>query len=236
VRCEARHGALSLTRWTQNLRAAMNAEPGHARLFASLRRAACTDDEGLLLVSAGLDPTRGLDQQGDSFWWGHPAFGEATAVVQENIARLLANKGDKTVDDFHRELGRLMWDKCGMSRSQSGLEEALEAIPKLRESFWNEVSVTGTAGEFNQVLERAGRVADFMELGELMCRDALQRTESCGGHFREEYQTEESEAKRDDTHQQHVTAWEYKGTDAPPASHFETLEFKEAKPTQRSYK
>jgi len=166
----------------------------------------------------------------------HDAFKEAEGEMREATEKLISNNGNRTVDDFHRELGRLMWDKCGMSRSAEGLNEAIQRIPQIREEFWNNVSVTGTAGQVNQVLERAGRVADFLELSELMCRDALAREESCGGHFREEHQTPENEAKRDDEGFAHVGAWEYKGQDKVPARHVEQLDFQEVKLTQRSYK
>ncbi|MDJ0840132.1 MAG: fumarate reductase/succinate dehydrogenase flavoprotein subunit [Acidobacteriota bacterium] len=166
----------------------------------------------------------------------HEAFAQAEQAARDNTERLIANKGNRPVDDFHRELGRLVWDRCGMSRSTEGLQDALERIPEMREDFWKNVSITGTSGEFNQVLERAGRVADFYELAELMCRDALTREESCGGHFREEHQTPENEAKRDDENFAHVAAWEFKGDDAEPERHVEQLEFEEVKPTQRSYK
>jgi succinate dehydrogenase / fumarate reductase flavoprotein subunit len=140
------------------------------------------------------------------------------------------------VTSFHRELGRIMWDHCGMARNKAGLEAALSKIPALREEFWKDVNVPGSASELNQALEMAGRVADFLELGELMCLDALEREESCGGHFREEYQTPDGEALRDDQRFCHVAAWEWQGEGAKPARHVEPLEF-EAVPLQtRSYK
>ena len=139
--------------------------------------------------------------------------------------RLLDVNGKRTVDSFHRELGRLMWDKCGMARNASGLREALARIPVLREEFWRNVNVPGSDAELNQALEKAGRVADFLELAELMCRDALHREESCGGHFREEFQTEDGEALRDDEHFAYVGAWEYAGRDADPRLHKEPLTF-----------
>ena len=129
-----------------------------------------------------------------------------------------------------------MWDKCGMARNAKGLKEAIEEIKAIREDFWQNVRVPGSAGEFNQELEKAGRVADFLELGELMCRDALTREESCGGHFREEYQTDEGEALRDDDKFAHVAAWEFKGVEAEPTRHKEELVYENIKLVQRSYK
>jgi succinate dehydrogenase / fumarate reductase flavoprotein subunit len=129
-----------------------------------------------------------------------------------------------------------MWDKCGMSRNEKGLKEAIEEIRQIREEFWKEVRVPGSDTEYNPELDKAGRVADFLELGELMCIDALHRNESCGGHFREEYQTEDGEAKRDDENYAYVAAWEYKGPDSPPELHKEPLVFENIKLAQRSYK
>jgi succinate dehydrogenase / fumarate reductase flavoprotein subunit len=161
-------------------------------------------------------------------------------LVQEETAmqtrRLLEIKGTRTVDSFHRELGRIMWDKCGMARNEAGLREALDRIPELREEFWRNVNVPGSDAELNQALEKAGRVADFFELGELMCRDALHREESCGGHFREEYQTDEGEALRDDERFAYVAAWEYTGRDSEPRLHQEPLVFEHVHLAQRSYK
>ena len=165
-----------------------------------------------------------------------PEFKQAMASARGNVERLLGIKGTRTVDSFHRELGKLMWDYCGMARNQAGLETALQKIPALREEFWKDVRVPGHGAELNQSLEKAGRVADFLELGELMCRDALAREESCGGHFREEFQTEEGEAKRDDGRFQHVAAWEYAGEGQTPKRHQEPLEFEYVHPSQRSYK
>ena len=167
---------------------------------------------------------------------GHP---ECRLVQEETTVltrRLLDVNGKRTVDSFHRELGRLMWDKCGMARNASGLREALGRIPVLREEFWRNVNVPGSDAELNQALERAGRVADFLELAELMCRDALHREESCGGHFREEFQTEDGEALRDDEHFAYVGAWEYAGRDADPRLHKEPLTFEYVHLAQRSYK
>ncbi len=163
-------------------------------------------------------------------------FKGVMADVDERLRKLLAIGGTKTVDHFHRELGRIMWDKVGMSRSAEGLKEAIAGIQKLREEFWSDVRIPGKNEELNQELEKAARVADFLELGELIARDALAREESCGGHFREEYQTEEGEALRDDEHFQHVAVWEYTGDGKEPVRHIEPLEFEVVTPTQRSYK
>jgi succinate dehydrogenase / fumarate reductase flavoprotein subunit len=166
----------------------------------------------------------------------HPAFGEAIEGITRLTRRFIETSGTRTVDSFHRELGRLMWEKCGMARNATGLREALEEIPRLREAFWREVNVPGSDRELNQALERAGRVADFFELAELMCRDALHREESCGGHFREEHQTEDGEAKRDDERFAYVAAWEYLGPDQPQRLHREPLDFEHVHLAQRSYK
>ncbi|MEU6249025.1 fumarate reductase/succinate dehydrogenase flavoprotein subunit [Glycomyces sp. NPDC047010] len=154
--------------------------------------------------------------------------------VDERIAFFLNNDGDRTVDSFHRELGKIMWEYCGMERTDEGLRKAIGLIRDLKDEFYKRVKVTGKAEELNQQLEKAGRVADFFELGELMCIDALHRTESCGGHFRAESQTDEGEAKRDDEHFSYVAAWEYGGDE--PVLHKESLVFEYVKPTQRSYK
>ncbi len=154
----------------------------------------------------------------------------------ERIRKLLSINGKRTVDDFHRELGKLLWDHCGMARSERGLKEALSKIPQIREEFWKNVNVTGTGEEFNQALERAGRVADFLEFAETLVTDAHHRRESCGGHFREEFQTPEGEALRDDQNFSYVAAWEYKGLGAPAVLHKENLKFEEVQLAQRSYK
>ncbi len=164
-----------------------------------------------------------------------PEFEEAENQVRERISKLLANQGTKSVDHYHKRLGKIMWDKCGMARNEQGLKEAIEEIRELRAEFWENVRVTGTADGFNPELDKAGRVADFLELGELMCRDALHRNESCGGHFREEYQTEEGEALRDDNNYTYVAAWEYSES-GEPILHKEELVFDNVKLTQRSYK
>jgi succinate dehydrogenase / fumarate reductase, flavoprotein subunit len=166
----------------------------------------------------------------------HPEFRRVEAEVAERTRRLLAVGGKRTVDSFHRELGHIMWEKCGMARSAAGLEQALAQIPELREEFWRNVNVPGSDAELNQALEKAGRVADFLELGELICRDALHREESCGGHFREEYQTPDGEARRDDEHFAYVAAWEYTGDLQHPRLHQEPLDFEYVHLAQRSYK
>jgi succinate dehydrogenase / fumarate reductase, flavoprotein subunit len=166
----------------------------------------------------------------------HPAVRETEAQVQAVTKKLLEIKGTRSVDSYHRELGKLMWDYCGMARTAEGLKTALTRIPALREQFWSDVKVLGAGDELNQSLEKAGRVADFFELAELMCLDALERNESCGGHFREEYQTPEGEAARDDEHYSYAAAWEFRGVGKPPALHKEPLTFEYVHPAQRSYK
>ena len=173
-----------------------------------------------------------LDKVDDS----HPAFREARTAVDERTNRFLSINGKRTVASFHRELGKVVWDYCGMSRNEAGLRLALEKIPQLRAEFWRDVNVPGSAAELNQALERAGRVADFMELAELMCIDALHRTESCGGHFREESQTPEGEALRDDANFTYAAAWEFAGEGKAPVLNREPLLFENVKLSQRSYK
>ncbi|HMJ64221.1 MAG TPA: fumarate reductase/succinate dehydrogenase flavoprotein subunit, partial [Candidatus Binatia bacterium] len=165
----------------------------------------------------------------------HPEFRKAEEGVGARMRRLLSISGNRTVTSFHRELGKLLWDKCGMERNEAGLKELLQRIPELRERFWKEVKVTGETSNLNQDLEAAGRVADFMEFGELMVLDALTRRESCGGHFRSEFQTPEGEALRDDSHFAHVAIWGYRGSDKPPERHQEPLVYEEVHMTQRSY-
>ena len=160
----------------------------------------------------------------------------ATNSVEGRIKRLLDIGGSRTPDSFHKALGKIMWEKCGMARNATGLTEAIADISNLRAEFWSNVTVPGSGADFNQTLEKAGRVADFLELGELMCRDALARAESCGGHFREEHQTPEGEALRNDEDYTHVSAWEYTGENAEPVLHKEDLSFEYVKLAQRSYK
>jgi succinate dehydrogenase / fumarate reductase flavoprotein subunit len=166
----------------------------------------------------------------------HDAFKESAAAVQQNINKLLAVKGNRTIREIHRELGRVMWDDVGMARTEQSLTRALAAIPKLREEFWHSVSVPGSPDNLNQSLEYAGRVADYLEFAELLALDALERRESCGGHFREESQTPDGEALRDDEHYSYVAAWEFTGVGTRPTLHKEPLVFEEVHPTQRSYK
>ena len=167
-------------------------------------------------------------------------FEQAEKAVKENIEKLLSIQGSQSVDSFHRKLGKIMWDKCGMSRNETGLKKAIEEIKLLRKEFWKDVRVTGNAYEFNQELEKAGRVADFLELGELFAKDALDRNESCGGHFREESVEQggeqDGEAKRDDENYAYVSAWEFKGEESEPVLHKEELNFEYIELKQRSYK
>jgi succinate dehydrogenase / fumarate reductase flavoprotein subunit len=168
-----------------------------------------------------------------------PARAEVRAVeaaVRERVGRLLAVNGTRTVDDFHRALGKILWERCGMERNAAGLRQALAEIPRLREEFWRDVRVLGTGEELNQSLERAGRVADFLEFAELMCRDALHREESCGGHFRTEHQTPDGEAQRDDANFAYVAGWEYAGPGKEPVLHKEKLVFENVHLATRSYK
>jgi succinate dehydrogenase / fumarate reductase, flavoprotein subunit len=163
-------------------------------------------------------------------------FKQAEENIVSMTARFLAGKGREPVSHFHKRLGKIMWEHCGMARTRQSLEEALRLIPALREEFWNNVCVPGSADTLNQSLEQAGRVADFLELGELLCRDALTREESCGGHFREEHQYEDGECKRDDVNFAHVAAWEYQGTDKTPVRNTEPLNYEFTKMSVRSYK
>ena len=166
----------------------------------------------------------------------HPAVKESMASVQARTDRFFAIRGKQTPTHFHRELGKIMWEDCGMGRNEAGLKRALKRIPELREQFWTDLALPGGGQELNQSLELAGRVADFLEIGELMCLDALERRESCGGHFREEWQTEEGEALRDDEHFSHVAAWEYTGEGSAPKRHIEPLKFENVHLATRSYK
>ncbi len=167
---------------------------------------------------------------------GHAAFREAETAATDRINKLLSINGKRTPDDFHRELGLLMWDYCGMARNEAGLTKALTRIPEIREEFWHNLRVPGGDGDLNQTLERAGRIADFLEFAELMVIDALDRKESCGCHFREESQTEENEAQRDDENYTHVSVWQYGGEGKKPIFHRESLVFENVQPSQRSYK
>jgi succinate dehydrogenase / fumarate reductase flavoprotein subunit len=166
----------------------------------------------------------------------HDAFKQSQNDVQQRISRLLSLNGSRTVTDFHRTLGNILWDKVGMARNEAGLNQAIGEIRQLRDEFWQDVKLVGAADNVNQELEHAGRVADYLEFGELLAQDALHRNESCGGHFREEHQTPEGEALRDDENYTYVAAWEYSGDNVPETLHKETLEWEEVHPTQRSYK
>ena len=166
----------------------------------------------------------------------HTEFKIAEEQTKNRINQLLSVRGKRTVDDFHRQLGRLLWDKCGMARNEQGLKEALDVIGVTRDEFWRNVTVTGSEGDFNQVLEKAGRVADYLEFADLIVRDALERRESCGGHFREEFQTPEGEAKRDDQNFCYAAAWEFTGVGKTPQLHKEHLVFENVELTQRNYK
>jgi succinate dehydrogenase / fumarate reductase flavoprotein subunit len=163
-------------------------------------------------------------------------FKRQESEVAAMTSRLLAIKGKRTVTSFHRELGKIMWEYCGMSRNARGLELAANKIRELREEYWRNVDVLGGQEELNQALEHAGRVADFLELAELICLDAHHRNESCGGHFREEFQTPDGEAQRDDEHFSYAAAWEFQGLNQSPLLHKEPLEFEYVHPSQRSYK
>jgi succinate dehydrogenase flavoprotein subunit len=166
----------------------------------------------------------------------HPEAKRTVADVEARIAKLMSAKGKRSPDSFHRELGHIIWDDCGMARSGEGLKRALAKIPEIRAEFWENLGVVGEPGELNQTLEKAGRVADFLELGELMCKDALARDESCGCHYRVEHTTEEGEAKRNDAEYSYVASWEWKGPNEQPVLHKEPLKFEFVKPSQRSYK
>jgi succinate dehydrogenase / fumarate reductase flavoprotein subunit len=172
------------------------------------------------------------DKVGDD----HPEFDKCLKESKDRFSRLLNVKGTRSVDSFHRDLGNIMWERVGMSRNKERLEKAISEISDLRKEFWKDVKVTGTDVGLNVELEKANRVADFLELGELMARDALERNESCGGHFREESQTEENEALRDDDNYAHVAAWEFSGDEQTPIRNIEELSFDNVPLTQRSYK
>jgi succinate dehydrogenase / fumarate reductase, flavoprotein subunit len=205
---------------------------GANRLGASALMQGLADGYFVLPVTVGDY----LARQGDLPPVADSAIAAAETRVSEQVDKLLSIDGDRTVDSFHRELGHIMWEYCGMERTDEGLCKALELIPALRGEFWTRVKVTGTGEELNKELEKAGRVADFLELAELMCLDALHRTESCGGHFRAESQDEDCEAKRDDDNFSYVAAWEWAGPAGRPTLHKEHLRFEYVQPTQRSYK
>ncbi|MFE0628081.1 fumarate reductase/succinate dehydrogenase flavoprotein subunit [Streptomyces sp. NPDC058864] len=205
---------------------------GANRLGASALMQGLADGYFVLPATINDYLARGLH---DTVTPDHPAVAEAVAEVEDRLNLLLAVDGDRTPDSFHRELGELLWDECGMARNEAGLRKALERIPELREEFWRRVKVPGSGDELNQALEKANRVADFLELAELMCLDALHRAESCGGHFREESQTPDGEALRDDEAFSYAAAWEFTGAGEDPVLHKEALDFEYVHPTQRSY-
>lgn len=206
---------------------------GANRLGASALMQGLAD--GYFVIPATIGAYLSKDLATKAISTDHPAFVEAENNVKGIINKLFAIKGTKSVDHFHKKLGKIMWDKCGMARNATQLQEAIIEIQQLRKDFWSDVRIPGEANEFNPELEKAGRVADFIELGELMCLDALNRNESCGGHFREEYQTPEGEALRDDENYAYVSAWEYSG-DVQFTLHKEELKFENIKIAQRSYK
>jgi succinate dehydrogenase / fumarate reductase flavoprotein subunit len=166
----------------------------------------------------------------------HAEFQAVAKSVEERGKKLIGIGGKRSPDSFHIELGKVMWDECGMARTKASLERALKKIPEIRAEFWKDLRIPGGVSDLNQTLEKAGRVADFLEFAELMCQDALAREESCGGHFREEYQTSEGEAKRDDEHFAHVSVWEHTGEGKTPALHKEPLTFETVHLATRSYK
>lgn len=206
---------------------------GANRLGASALMQGLAD--GYFVIPYTLGNYLANDIQTKSIPTTHPAFEEAEKHVQDTLSKLMNIKGSKSVDYFHKKLGKIMWEKCGMARNEQGLTEAIDEIIALQKEFWSDVRIPGEQNEFNPELEKAGRVADFLELGELMCRDALNRRESCGGHFREESQEDGGEAKRDDENFSYVSAWEYKGPNQYEL-HKEELVFEVCKPTQRNYK
>jgi succinate dehydrogenase / fumarate reductase, flavoprotein subunit len=208
-------------------------EHGANRLGASALMQGLADGYFILPYTVGDYLARGGLAKLDA---SHPAFREAEREVVDRTKRLLGIGGSRPVDHFHRDLGALLWDDCGMARSRESLEHALREIPRLRAEFWRDLRITGSGETLNQELEKAGRVADYYELAALMCRDALERNESCGGHFRVEHQTPEGEAQRDDEHYAYVAAWEWRGEGAPHALHKEPLAFENVPLEQRSYK
>ncbi len=206
---------------------------GANRLGASSMMQGLAD--GYFIIPATIAPYL-ADTQAGLINTDHPQFAACEHEANSKTTRLLSIKGRRTVDDFHRQLGRILWNKCGMSRNDHDLRQALEELPRLRQEFWQDVLIPGSGTTLNQSLERAGRVADFMELAELMVHDALERRESCGCHFREESQTADNEAQRDDEHYAHVAAWEYQGPESKPVSRREALNFENIKLSQRNYK
>ncbi|MCU4745023.1 fumarate reductase/succinate dehydrogenase flavoprotein subunit [Streptomyces xiamenensis] len=206
---------------------------GANRLGASALMQGLAD--GYFILPATLADYLGRNPGLEQVPQDHPAVTDAVFEVSDRLYRLVSNNGDRTPDSFHRELGELLWDHCGMARSAEGLREALARIPSLRAEFWQRIKVTGSGQDLNQSLEKANRIADYLELAELMCLDALHRGESCGGHFREESRTPDGEAERRDEEFTYAAAWEYRGTGSPPVLHREELTFEYVHPTQRSY-
>ncbi|MGH7470997.1 MAG: FAD-binding protein, partial [Longimicrobiales bacterium] len=206
---------------------------GANRLGASALMQGLADGYFIVPLTIGDYLARGGIERLDS---SHAGFRAAENEARARTDKLLSIRGNRTVTDFHRELGQLMWNECGMARSAQSLGRALQRLPELREEFWTDVHVPGSGADLNQSLEHAGRVADFLEFAELMCVDALQRNESCGGHFRVEHQTEEGEAKRHDDAFAYVAVWEYKGANQTPELHKEPLTFEHVPLSQRSYK
>jgi succinate dehydrogenase / fumarate reductase flavoprotein subunit len=191
--------------------------------------------DGYFVLPATINDYLARHPEQDGLGPEHPVVQEVLAETEDRLHLLLAVDGDRTPDSFHRELGELMWEFCGMARTDSGLRKALERIPQIREEFWRRIKVPGTGEEFNQSLEKANRIVDYLELAELMCLDALHRAESCGGHFREESQTADGEAERRDEEFSYAAAWEFTGTGTAPVLHREDLVFEYVHPTQRSY-
>ncbi|WP_328911779.1 MULTISPECIES: fumarate reductase/succinate dehydrogenase flavoprotein subunit [unclassified Streptomyces] len=206
---------------------------GANRLGASALMQGLAD--GYFVLPATLNDYLARHPRGDEVDPAHPAVAEAVTATRERLRRLVGVDGDRTADSFHREIGELMWEHCGMARNEEGLRKALARIPEIREEFWRRIKVPGIEAEFNQSLERANRVVDYLELAELVCLDALHRAESCGGHFREESQSADGEAARRDEEFAYAAAWEFTGTGAAPVLHKEDLVFEYVHPTQRSY-
>jgi succinate dehydrogenase / fumarate reductase, flavoprotein subunit len=206
---------------------------GANRLGASALMQGLAD--GYFVLPATLNDYQARHPGADRLDPGHPAVTAAVDGTKERLRRLVTVDGDRTADSFHREIGELMWEFCGMARTEEGLRKALDRIPQIREEFWRRIKVPGTEAEFNQSLERANRVVDYLELAELICLDALHRAESCGGHFREEHRTPDGEAARRDDAFSYAAAWEFTGTGEPPVLHKEDLVFSDVHPTQRSY-
>ncbi|MGI9519262.1 MAG: fumarate reductase/succinate dehydrogenase flavoprotein subunit [Pirellulaceae bacterium] len=205
---------------------------GANRLGASAMMQCLADGYFIIPVTIGDYLSRhGTDDVSD-----HAAMHDGVQTAQQRVDQLLAINGTKAVEDIHRRLGKLMWDACGIVRSKTGLQRALQELPKLRDEFWNDLRVNGNGQHLNQTLEHAGRLADFLEFAEVMCHDALARDESCGCHLREEHQTPEGEAMRDDEHFANVAVWEHQGDNLAPTLHHEDLQFKQLQPTQRNYK